>query len=105
MRKHLKANSNGQVKDLTIALGLTLISTIICLVDNTSLPLGKVGTAQGELPEPKTELDISSIASYDHSSKMIFFGKNPRLRPIGGAGDLTNTLTNMRISAGGHSGQ
>jgi len=57
------------------------------------------------LPEPKTVLDIFSIASYDHSGKMISCGKRPRLRPTGGAGDLTNTLTNIRISAGGHNGQ
>ena len=63
-----------------------------------------VGAVYRELPEPKTVLDIFPIASYDHSSKMISFGKNPRFRPMSGAGDLTNTLTNIRISAGGHSG-
>ena len=53
----------------------------------------------------KVSFDIFSIASYDHVSKIASYGKSPRLRSLGRAGALTNTLTNIRISAGGHSGQ
>ena len=63
-----------------------------------------VGTVHSKLPEPKTVLDIFLIASYDHGNKATAYGKSPRLRLMSGAGDLTNTLTNIRISAGGHSG-
>ena len=53
----------------------------------------------------KVPVDVFSIVRYHHGSKATYWGKRPRLHPIGGAGDLTNTLTNIRISAGGHSGQ
>lgn len=59
---------------------------------------------QDELSGLKTVLDIFSIASYHHGNKATTCGKRPRLRSMSGAGDLTNTLTNIRISAGGHSG-
>lgn len=53
----------------------------------------------------KLTSDIFSIVFLDHDSKCFSCTKNPRFRPISGAGDLVNTLTNIRISAGGHSGQ
>ena len=53
-----------------------------------------------EWPGLKTALDIFPIASYDHGNKAISCGKSPRLCRISGAGDLTN----IRISASGHSG-
>jgi len=70
-----------------------------------SPPLGAVGAAQDKLSGLQTTLDIFSITSYHHGNKATTCGKSPRLRPIGGTGDLTNTLTNIQISAGGHRGQ
>ena len=87
----------GPHKGLT---GFSLLSFVLLVY----FPATRCGRDRAwQLPVPKTALDIFSIASYDHDSKATSCKKRPRLRPMSGAGDLTNTLTNIRISAGGHS--
>lgn len=76
---------------------------MIRLVDS-SPPFGAVGMVQSMLPEFKRKSWQSFRFKLLSRQQDLFSRKSPGFAWFGEAGALTNTLTNIRKSAGGHSG-
>lgn len=63
------------------------------------------GWYRASCPSRKEVLDNRSGSSYYHGNKICHREKAPAPSDSAEPGPLTNTLTNIRKSAGGHSGQ